>query len=95
MDEYVLSKCFRLEKPIIIPQLFELPGLINIINGILLSIIIIIIICNYSLFKKLDIYNKIMILIALGIYLGIHGLLHLGLEKIKKIRYVDIIEKKN
>ncbi len=60
---------------------------INIINGLLFLIIIIIIICNYSLVKKLDIYNKIMILIALGIYLGIHGLLHLGLEK--------IIEKKN
>ena len=50
------------------------------INGITILIAIILIFTNFSRLKKMDIYNIITLVISFGVLIGIHGLLHLGLE---------------
>ena len=50
-------------------------------TGILLLLILIILISNYSAFKKLNYYQQIIFLSVFTNAIGIHGLLHLGLEK--------------
>ncbi len=52
----------------------------HILNGILLLISIIILINNYSEIKNLDVYKLINLTLFFSIAVGIHGLLHLGLE---------------
>ena len=51
------------------------------ITGFLLLIIFILIISNYNSFRKLDYYQQIIFLTGLTTAVGVHGLLHLGLEK--------------
>lgn len=51
-----------------------------IITGILLLFILVIFFKNYSQFNRLDNYRKITILALLTIAVGVHGLIHLGLE---------------
>ena len=43
-------------------------------------IIVILILSNYKLFINLDFYRKLNILALLAIAIGVHGLIHLGLE---------------
>jgi len=50
------------------------------ITGILLLFILVIFFKNYSQFNRLDNYRKITILALLTIAVGVHGLIHLGLE---------------
>lgn len=50
------------------------------LNGLLVFICISIIILNFTIFKNLDIYKRIIILLLLSIAIGIHGISHLGLE---------------
>jgi len=50
------------------------------INGFTILIAIILIFINFNRLKKMDIYNIITLVISFGILIGIHGLLHLGLE---------------
>ena len=50
------------------------------INGLTILIVIILIFTNFNRLKKMDIYNIITLVISFGILIGIHGLLHLGLE---------------
>jgi hypothetical protein len=54
----------------------------HVLNGILILIIIIMIIQNYSTLNKLDIYKKVKLLILFSILIGIHSLSHLGLESV-------------
>ncbi len=54
----------------------------HVLNGILILIIIIMIIQNYSTFNKLEIYKKVKLLILFSILIGIHSLSHLGLESV-------------
>jgi hypothetical protein len=49
-------------------------------NGILLLISLILIIRNMRKIKQLDIYKKIMLLLAFTLVVGVHGLSHLGQE---------------
>lgn len=51
------------------------------ITGFLLLIVFILFILNFNSFRKLDYYQQILFLAALTNAVGIHGLLHLGLEK--------------
>lgn len=51
------------------------------ITGFLLLVVFILLIFNYNAFKKLNYYQQILFLAALTNAVGIHGLLHLGLEK--------------
>lgn len=50
------------------------------ITGVLLLFILILIISNYKQFITLDYYRKINILSLITIAVGIHGLVHLGVE---------------
>ena len=50
------------------------------INGFTILIAIILIFTNFNRLKRFDIYNIITLVISFGILIGIHGLLHLGLE---------------
>jgi hypothetical protein len=51
------------------------------ITGILLICIFILIIINFNQFIKYRVYEKITILSLLVMAIGIHGLIHLGVEQ--------------
>lgn len=51
-----------------------------IVTGLLMLLILGVIINNYKLFMSLDIYRKLNLLALITIAIGVHGLLHLGLE---------------
>lgn len=50
------------------------------ITGLLLLIILFIFVSHYKQFSNLDFYRKINILSLFVIAIGIHGLIHLGVE---------------
>ena len=52
------------------------------VTGLLLLFILFIFISNYKQFMRFDFYRKITILSLLVIAIGVHGLVHLGLESI-------------
>jgi hypothetical protein len=53
-------------------------------NGLLLFIALIIIVLNYSKFTRLEAYpgRTVYLILLLSIAVGIHGISHLGLERI-------------
>ncbi len=51
-----------------------------IVTGFLMLLILILIVNNFRLFMRLDFYRKINLLALLTIAVGVHGLIHLGLE---------------
>jgi hypothetical protein len=51
-----------------------------VVTGILLLIILVIFVSNYKQFTLLDNYRKITILSLITIAVGVHGLIHLGVE---------------
>ena len=56
----------------------------NGMNGLLLFIALIIIVLNYSKFTRLEAYpgSTLYLILLLSIAVGIHGISHLGLERI-------------
>ena len=50
------------------------------VTGFLLFIILVIFVTNLKRFQDLDFYRKLTVLSLLSIAVGIHGLIHLGLE---------------
>jgi uncharacterized membrane protein len=56
----------------------------NGMNGLLLFIALIIIVLNYSKFTRLEAYpgRTLYLILLLSIAVGIHGISHLGLERI-------------
>jgi len=54
----------------------------HVINGLLLLFAFILLYKNYSTIKKLDPYKQIVLALLFSLGVGIHGLSHLGLEKI-------------
>ena len=50
------------------------------ITGILILLVFIKIIFNWSQFEQLSMYDYLVVLLLLTVALGIHGLIHLGLE---------------
>ena len=52
------------------------------VTGLLLLFILFIFISNYKQFMRFDFYRKITILSLLVIAIGVHGLVHLGLETV-------------
>jgi uncharacterized membrane protein len=63
-----------------LPQSFYAHGM----NGLLLFIALIIIVLNYSKFTRLEAYpgRTLYLILLLSIAVGIHGISHLGLERI-------------
>ena len=57
------------------------PSLISLfLTGILLLTILYLFASNFNQFKKINIYQKLNLLCLITIALGIHGLIHLGVE---------------
>jgi mannose/fructose/N-acetylgalactosamine-specific phosphotransferase system component IID len=56
----------------------------HILVGLMTLLICIIIFKNFGEFKQLNVYKLVILLLLLTIVIGIHGLSHLGLEKIYK-----------
>jgi hypothetical protein len=65
-----------LEKYLVAPSFNAL-----FLTGFILLVVFILLILNFTSFKKLNYYQQIIFLAALTNAVGIHGLLHLGLEK--------------
>lgn len=51
------------------------------VTGFFILFILVIFIKNYKKFMSLDHYRKIIILSLISIAVGIHGLIHLGVER--------------
>jgi hypothetical protein len=51
------------------------------VTGLILITIIILLFKNYSSAMRLNYYKQIMLLSSLTIAVGLHGLMHLGVEK--------------
>ena len=51
------------------------------ITGFLLLYVVIIVITNFKELKNLNLFRKIQLLCLFTISIGIHGLIHLGVEK--------------
>ncbi len=64
-----------LEKYLIAPSVNSL-----FVTGFLLLVIFYMFITNYNTIMRLDVYKKIMLLSAIVVAVGIHGLIHLGVE---------------
>ena len=54
----------------------------HIINGLILLFAFVLLYINYSKITKLEPYNIIILTLIFSISIGIHGLSHLGLEKV-------------
>ena len=54
----------------------------HIINGLFLFVAFILLFKHYSQLEKLEPYKKITLVLIFSICIGVHGLSHLGLEKI-------------
>ena len=50
------------------------------INGFTVFVALILIFSNYSSLKKMDPFRIIILVILFGLLIGMHGLMHLGLE---------------
>ena len=50
------------------------------VTGFLLLFILYIFISNFQQFKRIDFYHKLTILSLICIAIGVHGLVHLGVE---------------
>jgi hypothetical protein len=62
-------------------NIFIAPSLNSLfITGFLLLFILILFLTNYTQFMRLDYYRKLNILSLFVIAIGVHGLIHLGVE---------------
>lgn len=62
-----------------------------ILNGLLLLLALFLLYSNYSEVKSFDLYKIMMLILIFSLAIGIHGLMHLGLEvyyKYNPLQYV-------
>ena len=86
--EYYIEK--YMEKSI-----FSLPSVYtHILNGILLFIAFILFCKNYSKISRLEPYKLIILTLLFSMCVGIHGLSHLGLEKMYGLNPLSILLQK-
>jgi F0F1-type ATP synthase assembly protein I len=64
------------------------------VTGVLLLLNIFIIIKNFKKITTERPYNLIILITAIGLLAGIHGILHLGLEKVYNYNPIQFIQKK-
>jgi len=62
---------------VLAPSLFA-----HAFNGLFILLALILLYTNFSTFKNLDAYKKVILLLLFSITMGIHGLSHMGLESI-------------
>ncbi len=53
----------------------------HILNGTLVFTAVIFVFWNIAKLQNIDIYKKIVLMLLIGISIGVHGLSHLGLER--------------
>lgn len=63
----------------------------HILNGLLLLIAVGLLIKNYSSVKKSEPYKVVVLTLLFSLAIGIHGLSHLGLEKIYNYNPVKLM----
>jgi hypothetical protein len=63
----------------------------HIINGLLLFFSFILVYVNYSTIRNLDPIYLLIIILMISISIGIHGLGHLGLEKVYGYNPITIL----
>lgn len=51
-----------------------------LVTGILLLVILVIFVRNFTAFQRLDYYKRMSLVSLVAIAIGIHGLIHLGVE---------------
>jgi len=51
-----------------------------LVTGVLLLSGLVIFLSNFSSFKRLDSYKKLSLLSLFAVAIGVHGLIHMGLE---------------
>ena len=62
---------------ILLPSLYA-----HVINGILLLVAFILLLQNFRFIKGIDKYRLILLVLLFSIATGVHGISHLGLERI-------------
>lgn len=72
---FIIFQYYMLSNILIAPSLNSL-----LITGFLLLSIFFIFFANFQQFKRLDFYRKLTILSLITIAIGVHGLIHLGVE---------------
>lgn len=76
-------------------MLFSLPSVYaHILNGILLLVAFILFFKNYSKICRLEPYKLIILTLLFSMCVGIHGLSHLGMEKIYGLNPLSILLQK-
>jgi len=61
------------------------------LTGLFTLFVIVIFIRNFNMFMKSQPYKLIKILSCIGVLIGIHGLLHLGLETAYNFNPIEIL----
>jgi hypothetical protein len=52
------------------------------LNGVLMLAAVVVAYMNFCVLWRVDAYKKVLILLVFSIAIGIHGISHLGLEKV-------------
>lgn len=75
-----------MENPYLNPSFYS-----HVINGLILLIALVLLIKNYSNISKSEPYKVIILTLLFSLAIGIHGLSHLGLEKIYSYNPVKLM----
>ena len=68
------------------------PSIISLfVSGILMLVLFGLFFTNYKIFMRFDFYRKINMISLLAIAIGVHGLIHLGLETVYGFNPVKLI----
>jgi hypothetical protein len=54
----------------------------HILNGLLFFFAVILVIQSYRLIRQMSVYHQLVLILLFAVVIGIHGLSHLGLEKV-------------
>ncbi len=52
------------------------------VTGLLMFVIAVLVVSNYNQLMRLDFYRKLNMLSLIAIAIGVHGLIHLGVESV-------------
>ena len=67
----------------------------HILNGTLVFTAVIFVFWNIAKLQNIDIYKKIVLMLLIGISIGVHGLSHLGLERMHKYNQMPCLRNVN
>ena len=64
----------------------------HILNGALLLVAVYLAFVHFSAVKRLDPFQLITLTLAFSVAVGLHGLSHLGLEKVYSYNPIDMVK---